>query len=98
MSEVTLAKVDVAQKLLQLTQLDPHEVEQGVGIWVLLEESLEERTTGCQDHLVSIQLATILGGQSHIRQVCVKPEFFEGFWAFVVEIVPGESEHICHIK
>ena len=53
MSEVTLAKVDEAQKLLQLIQLDPHEVEQGVGMKVLLQESLEERAAGRQDHLVS---------------------------------------------
>ena len=64
---------------------------------VLLQESLEEWTTGCQDRLVSTQLTIVLCGQGHIRHVCVKPELSEDFSTFVVEIITGESEHLCHI-
>ena len=35
LSEVALAKVDVAQKLLQLGQFDPHKIEQMVGVGIL---------------------------------------------------------------
>ena len=50
LGEVALAQVDVAQKLLQLGHLDPHEVEQGVGVEILCKEPFEERTRGCWDH------------------------------------------------
>ena len=41
--------------------------------------------------------ATIISGQGHIGQVSVKPKFFEGFWTFVVETIPRESEVFFHI-
>ena len=89
LSEVALAKIDVAQKLLQLGHLDSHEVDQGVGVDILCEEPFEEGTRGCEDHLVSRQLAFIFCGQGDIRQVSVKPEFCEDSWTFLVKVVPG---------
>jgi len=56
LSNVNLSMVHEAEDRLQVIELHPLEVEEGVLVRVLLQDGFEERRAGRQDELVCLDL------------------------------------------
>ena len=76
---------------LQVSELYPLQVKQGVLVRVLLENRSEERRTGRQDQLVCLDLPGATA-QGAVEEVLLLPDFLEGYTYVPLEIIPTQTE------
>ena len=75
----------------------PFEVDEGMLVRVLLEDLIEERTAGTDDHLVTFDLFIILTGQGHITELRAVVLPFEGLTGALVKLFPDQFVALrCH--
>ena len=86
--KVDLSMVDVVQHSLHIRSLDALEVDQGMAVRILLQNPLEERGAGSQDHLVSLNLI-VSAGKSHVSEVLLLLELVEGVADVHLEVIPA---------
>ena len=73
------------------------QVDQGVGVLVLLQQVVEELATGAEDGLVSQDLSTVTTDQGDITEVGIFEQAPEGFARKGVEVGSFESQpHVFH--
>ena len=73
------------------------QVDQGVGVLVLLQQLVEELAAGAEDGLVSQDLSTITTDQGDITEVGIFEQAPEGFSREGVEVGSFESQpHVFH--
>ena len=58
------------------------------------EHCLEEATSCCKNHSVSLKLASVLAHQGHIREVDVTFRSFEMADQVLLEIIPLQTEAV----
>ena len=69
---------------------DSFKVYQWVGVGVLGNNLLEERTASAQYHLVRLDLLPILTGEDHVGELRVVELLLESLARVLVELLPGQ--------
>ena len=73
------------------------QVDQGVGVLVLLQQVVEELAAGAEDGLVSQDLSTVTTDQGDITEVGIFEQAPKGFSRKGVEVGSFESQpHVFH--
>ena len=85
--------VDEFQHSLHIRSLDALEVDQGMAVRILLQNPLEKRRAGSQDHLVSLNLI-VVAGKSHVSEVLLLLELVEGVADVHLEVIPAQTKLI----
>ena len=85
--------VDELQYSLHIRRLDALEVDQGMTVRILLQNPLEERGAGSQDHLVSLNL-TVTADKSHIGEVLLLLEVVKCIADVHLEVIPAQTKLI----
>ena len=75
----------------QVLEWDVLENDDGMLGRILLQQSLEVRRAGGEDHLVSLGALTI-AGQGHVTEGLLIPQMFEGGHHVGLEIIPSQAE------
>ena len=83
--------VHEVQHRLQVAELDALEVEKGVCMGVLAEDSSEEWRACGEDHLVRLDLL-VVAGECHVKEVFVLSEFSEGHTDVAFKVIPPQTK------
>ena len=83
-------------KCHEIVCLHPSHVDQWVRMLVSSKQRLEGGTGGCQDHLVSLHLLTILTGKGDIGKVVVFSQVPKGIYDILFEVIPLEAKFFRH--
>jgi len=86
--------VHEVEDCLQVSELDPLQVKQGVLVRVLLENRSEERRTGRQDQLMCLDLPGATA-QGAVKEVLFLPDVPEGHTDVALKIIPSQTELLC---
>ena len=69
---------------------DSFKVYQWIGVGVLGNNLLEERTAGAQYHLVRLDLPPVLTGEDHVGELRIVELLLESLARVLVELLPGQ--------